>query len=968
MSSPPELREQLETALGSDYRLERELAGGGMSRLFLATERTLSRPVVIKLLPRELTSELTTARFRREIALAAQLQHPHILPVLAAGARDGLLYYVMPYLPGETLRRRLDRERRLSLGEALRILHELAEAIAYAHRNGVVHRDLKPENVLLEEGHAVLTDFGIARALAESGSGERLTGTGLSVGTPGYMAPEQAAGERLIDARADVYSLAVVGYEMLAGEPPFTGPNAQAVLAAHLTAEPPPLRRSRPDVPEPVSEAIHRALAKSPDDRFRTAAEFRDALLGAGSAALSSDEPGARRPAILGRLVMRLRSLFGSVTGAQLPTGVVSRTISPCRVAVLPFSIRGSERLAYLGDGMVDLLSAKLGGTDEYSVADPRAILGIVRQLNQPALDPARGRAVAERVGAGRFILGSLIEAGGRLQLTASMYDSREAVVATAHATAKEEAQIFELVDEVAIKLLTETREGASDGGPRLSAATTHSLTALRAYLEGERHFRDGRYTQAKDAFQRAVDADPMFALAWYRLSVAAEWAGVRELLDEAAEEALHRSARLSEHDRQLLKAFVAWRRGDRSAEAQYRNIIASYPNDVEAWFQLGEVLFHYGPMCGRSLAASREAWERVLSFEPRHLAALHHLARIAAVEEKRAELDELTNRILELSRDSERAVEMKALRAFALGDVAEQRSVLGQLRQASDTTLIITVRTLVTNGGTFDGAHQIACLATEPSRDIAVQTLGHVQCAYLQVARGRWSAARTSLASAAARSHGAALEARAFLSALPFSPVDAGEIADLREMLREWNAAEMPELQNPSMFVRIHNGIHEHIRLYLLGILSARLDEPAEAEQYASAVDRLGRSRIHRALGRALAAGIRADAAARRGSPEEALTILDQGAMEISYDPPMASPFYSGTRERFLRAELLSALGRDDEALPLYQSFGEISVYDVVYDAVGHRRCAETYERRGDVERAGQHRLRLEGREGTGQ
>ena len=217
------LQDQLQLALGESYRIERELAAGGMSRLFLAAERSLQRPVVVKLLPPELSSEVSAERFRREMLLAARLQHPHILPVLSAGAREGLLFYVMPYVQGESLRARLAREGRLAIGDAVRILRDMADALACAHRQGIVHRDIKPENVLLEEGHAVLADFGVARALEQATLGDRLTGTGLGLGTPGYMAPEQLAGEPGVDARADLYALGVVAYEMLAGAPPFAG-------------------------------------------------------------------------------------------------------------------------------------------------------------------------------------------------------------------------------------------------------------------------------------------------------------------------------------------------------------------------------------------------------------------------------------------------------------------------------------------------------------------------------------------------------------------------------------------------------------------------------------------------------------------------------------------------------------------------------------------------------------------------
>jgi eukaryotic-like serine/threonine-protein kinase len=271
------LEDRLQDALGDGYVLERELAPGGMSRLFLAAERALERTVVVKLLPPDYASEMSAERFRREMLVTARLQHPHILPVLNAGARDGLLYYVMPYVPGESLRGRMEREPRLPVAEAVRILREIVDALACAHDAGVVHRDVKPENVLFQHDHAVLADFGVARALDAASPGPRLTSTGLGLGTLGYMAPEQLGGEPDVDARADLYAVGVVAYEMLAGEPPFRGATLR-VLAAHLTEAPPPLARVRPDVPAPLAELVARLLEKAPADRPQAAREVLRAL------------------------------------------------------------------------------------------------------------------------------------------------------------------------------------------------------------------------------------------------------------------------------------------------------------------------------------------------------------------------------------------------------------------------------------------------------------------------------------------------------------------------------------------------------------------------------------------------------------------------------------------------------------------------------------------------------------------
>ena len=276
-----DLREQLQATLGDNYVIEGELSPGGMSRLFLATEASLERKVVIKLLPPETASAVSAARFHREALVAARLQHPNILPVLSTGTSAGLFYYIMPFVVGESLRHRLEHGAKFPIAEALRVLREIADAVALAHSRGIVHRDIKPANILLQEGHAVLTDFGIARAVEASRletTAERLTAKGVGIGTLGYMAPEQMMGERDLDASADVYALAVVAYEMLAGQPPFSRPSKQALVAAHMTEAPPPLTSISPDIPASISGVINKAMAKRPQDRYRTAAEFRDAL------------------------------------------------------------------------------------------------------------------------------------------------------------------------------------------------------------------------------------------------------------------------------------------------------------------------------------------------------------------------------------------------------------------------------------------------------------------------------------------------------------------------------------------------------------------------------------------------------------------------------------------------------------------------------------------------------------------
>ena len=278
------LRHELQLTLGSAYTIEYELGGGGMSRVFVAEERALSRHVVVKVLPPNFAAEVNTERFRREVQLSAKLQHPHIVPLLSAGEGNGLLYYTMPFIEGQSLRQRLTSGP-MAVGEALRILREVLQALGYAHRHGITHRDIKPENILLGEGGAVVADFGVAKALDVSTS---ITTEGFVVGTPAYMAPEQAAGSRTVDHRADLYAIGIVAYEMLAGRTPFTGANPQEILAAQLTEQPTPISRYR-ELPPALAMAVMRCLAKYPADRWQSADELLSQL-----DALTSEGAGAR--------------------------------------------------------------------------------------------------------------------------------------------------------------------------------------------------------------------------------------------------------------------------------------------------------------------------------------------------------------------------------------------------------------------------------------------------------------------------------------------------------------------------------------------------------------------------------------------------------------------------------------------------------------------------------------------------
>ncbi|HUR92331.1 MAG TPA: serine/threonine-protein kinase, partial [Gemmatimonadaceae bacterium] len=352
-----DLRAQVGELFANEYEIGEELGGGGMSRLFLARDIVLKRQVVIKILPPDLTSPMTAARFKREVEVTAHLQHPHILPIIGGGQRGPLLYYVMPYVRGESLRTRMKREGTIPVRDALRIVHEVADALAYAHSHDVIHRDIKPENILLQGEHAVLADFGIAGALGPA-AGDRLTRTGMSIGTVGYMAPEQSF-ESSIDARADIYSLGVVAFELLAGASPFHGATTQAILTAQLTGEPPRLGKLRPEVPRGLAQAVEKALCVKPEERFQTAAAFRDALEGPGTRVRHLTLPAApkvsrRAGAIAAGVLVVAAAAWGLLLyrSAQKERALAPEVVL---VAIAPFATRDRD-LELWREGMVDVM------------------------------------------------------------------------------------------------------------------------------------------------------------------------------------------------------------------------------------------------------------------------------------------------------------------------------------------------------------------------------------------------------------------------------------------------------------------------------------------------------------------------------------------------------------------------------------------------------------------------------------
>ncbi len=621
---PPTLAE----ALHDRYRIVRELGRGGMATVYLASELKHDRQVAIKVLRPELAAVLGTERFLAEIKITAALDHPHILTLIDSGSAAGFLYYVLPLVRGESLGDKLHREKQLALDEALTITKQIAGALDHAHRQGVIHRDIKPDNILLQDGEALLTDFGIALAIQEAG-GTRLTETGMAIGTQLYMSPEQSMAERTLDGRTDQYALACVLYEMLAGEPPYTGPTAQAIIAKRMTQPVPSVRTLRETVPESVDRALLSALAKSPADRFATVGAFAGALTDPARFPVPARVPGPnarRRQWILPvAMVLALTAVAGLLAAhSRRPPVPPSASV----IAVLPLGSNGVDTaLARLGRDLVLTISASLDGVGGIRTADPHGVLSTADESRSGQWLP---NAIAEgkRLGAGSVIVGGIVKVGSDVRLDLKlMSTSGDSEPLARVSVLNSPDSIGALTDSITWAVLRQVWRRGEPPSPRLGSITTHSVLALRAFLDGERLSVANRYAEAADAYAAAIKADSTFWLAGWQFNEAQGWVsdGEADTVLERGYES-HRSA-FGERDRLLIEAEMTSDSLPDSAHlARFRAITERFPSDWPAWFHYADHLFHQGGMIGHTNAETRAALQRTVDLNPRLVSMWKHL------------------------------------------------------------------------------------------------------------------------------------------------------------------------------------------------------------------------------------------------------------------------------------------------------------------------------------------------------
>ena len=628
--------ELLRAHLSDRYRIERELGRGGMATVYLAQDLRHERPVALKVLHTELAVSLGAERFQREIKLAARLQHPHILTVhdsgemVTAPGAPALLWFTMPFIEGETLRARLAREGQLPLPDAIRIIREVADALGYAHGHGVVHRDLKPENILLTSAHALVADFGIARALGQGGQGggaeERLTATGLAMGTPAYMSPEQAAGAYEVDARSDVYALGCVLYEMLAGEPPFTGPTPQAIMVRSLSESPRPLRQARETVPASVEQVVTTALAKAPADRFPSAVEFGRAL---GPEALTPVAmPAATIPAAVpagagpgggpARLFAR-RPLFAVLLlGIAIGSGLLFawRSRHPAEdaggarmLAVLPFENLGPDDEDYFVDGITDEIRGRLTGLPSLRVTSRSSSSQYRGTTKSP-------RELGQELGVRYLLTGTVrwdkrADGSGRIKVSPELIDVATGESRWGQSFDAALSDVFQVQADVAGRVAQALDVALSEPlRQQLASQPTASLPAYDAYLKARSYEQRARLnvepqlmTIAADMYRQAIAADSGFGLAWAglaRVSLYRNWRDAgdresRELARTASERAVAAAPGAAEAHLALAQYYTGIARDEVRAQTEFDTALRLQPGNAEVLSAVAYRLWEQG-------------------------------------------------------------------------------------------------------------------------------------------------------------------------------------------------------------------------------------------------------------------------------------------------------------------------------------------------------------------------------------
>ena len=941
----------LQSALGSAYLIERQLGRGGMATVYLARDLRHDRPVALKVLLPELALTLGPERFLREIKFAARLQHPHICSVYDSGevgtSRDaastgagGQLWFTMPYIEGESLRERMRRECQLSLADTLRIISEACRGLEYAHQHGVVHRDIKPENILLsQDGSTLVADFGIARAF-EGPQEQHLTETGLAIGTPAYMAPEQAMGEQTVDGRADQYALAAVCYEMLAGAPPFEGASAAALIARRFSGPAPSLRAARREAPEAVARALDRALALRPEDRFGSMAEFERELV-AGTSGASAAVPTARstvqprrdRRRRLAAALVVLGVAGAGGLGWSLVHGGRGAEAALAGVAVLPFRVTGAgQDLVLYREGLVDLLSIDLEGAPGVRVLPPGTVLSRWHRdvgRDQDAVDLTVALGVARSVRARYAVVGSLVGAGSSVRVSAAIHELPSGKERGRFQVEGPPDSILGLVDRLTLQVLGTglLEDSGKNVRPDLEGLTTRSLPALKAYLAGEQQLRRAQPSAALEDFQRATNADSGFARGFYRLAIAKAYVHsphIPRMSKEGYElRALALSRQLTPREASLVRALVLTNYGDPRGIDTLRALTRARPNDAEAWFFLGDAVFHDGGVAFASREEFRQAMRKGLELDPSFAPGYIHLTEDAFDRLDSAEARRLTGQIHAIDSTSPKAIGFRLAWDLSWGDSAKlARARAGMNSLGVDALLAAKHAVDVTPDLWKTGVATASAVARNRAFPDGRRAQGLDGLRIIYLSRGK---VRESIAAF-----------DRLKEVVPYPGPGPYFAAVNRVFMVALGYSDTSELHGELRFL---DTLSDDRVEFALGAAAVRRGDWKEAERRArqlegdakaaeAAPDSLDRAFDPPRL-RATAQVVRSMAAAARGGRAAAIRGLTEASAVLGQDP--YGELSAGTAARVRLAELLIDAGNAGEAVRYLQGFDISNSADVV-------------------------------------
>jgi len=952
----------------SHYEVTELLGAGGMGVLYKAEDIELGRTVALKFLPPQWSLDVAfNNRFRQEARAVAALDHPNVCAIYEVGETvAGQLFISMPFYEGETVRKKIARGP-LEVEEALELATQATSGLAAAHQAGVTHRDIKPANLIVTEGGVLkILDFGLAKTADAT-----VTETGIRLGTPAYMSPQQTRGEE-VDARTDLWSLGVVLYEMLTARRPFRADSNSGVIHAIRHEEPEPPGEVRDGLSSDVEGLVLRLLSKDPGERHAGAETLSEELA-------SSNRGPTEARGWLQRVRRRSPWLaLGSAAAAVIVAAVLWMLVlgdrgpavaaAPDLVAVLPWTVRGeSADLDYLEQGLVDLLSMSLNELPGIRAVDPYALVKFVERSCEDSADPECGATAAQRFGAGRFLIGTVVPAGGEtFQLAASIYDSEgeELSRATVLADVREPlAAVEEVGRRIAAELLG-SDEMAVDAGselPAMAARTTSSLPALKAYLEGEAHFRAVRYTDAIRVLREAVAADSNFALAWYRLAVTATLNRNGLLADSATGKALERMAFLPGRYQALLQGFDYFRVGKADlAEFEFRNLLAIHANDPEAWYLLGMTQYHYNLLRGLP-SGGYDALERALELDPGFAPALFRYRNAALYNGRIEEFDSLTRRYVEQFAQAEgnapvssAIADLRLVSLLQAHDDSTRERWFADLEDASDRD-VARIAWRLTRLSWPDGVEDAARAAralTDPARRAPARAAGHSMLSGLAIREGRWRDANLELdALATVDPIRAVLDRGQLAASLLFLPLPAAELSEIREEVASIGTGSRDT--RTSRVARPYPGSAiVAARLRRLAVLSTRLGEYEKAREYAAQLADAPAPEEH-GLGTIpddVQLILRADLLNQQGDLPAARAALDSTLFEARWD--VAQPAHLSWA-MFLRAEVLFQLGELAEAKQWYGLYSTSDLSHSRFLGPSLYRLGQIHEAMGEPQQA---------------